>query len=334
MMFLVGLMGLMAVGATAVYGLDAGGSADEDDDTTNPTLDEDTQAGNDTSGTLDLLHAPEPDVLPNGDTGGVRAWGNALNDTLEGTENPDLLNGYQGDDRVSGLEGGDQIHGEDGNDTLLGNEGDDTLHGEDGNDELHGGAGNDALFGHNDSDTLYGGAGQDSLVGSEGNDHLFGGEGDDALHGDIGNDTLEGGSGADTLFGGWGDDVISGVTANGASDTATDYLNGGGGDDLIIAGNSDIVTAGEGADSIALGDWLSQEHQAEIMDFSAEEDSIMIVYDDQSGNEPDVTLEQDEDDPTRQHVVLNGERIASVANATGLSLAQVVLVGQSALAAP
>ncbi len=334
MMFLVGLMGLMAVGATAFYGIDDLTTDEESTDGADPNAEAgDSDSETDTDGLTDLLESDDPAELgeeqPPQD--GIIEGGNEQNETLEGTEGLDQLNGYEGDDLLLGREGGDILHGDAGQDTLHGDEGNDTLHGGAGHDQLQGEVGDDALFGHDDDDTLLGDAGDDSLVGSAGNDSLLGGEGDDALHGDLGNDTLQGDAGADTLFGGWGDDVLNGVSPNGEDDTDVDFLNGGGGDDLIIAGNADIVTAGGGADTIAVGDWLNQDHQAQILDYNPDEDSLMVAYDDANGAEPVVDLEADEDDPSQQHIVLNGVRIAAVANAADLTLDQIVLVGQTVL---
>ena len=144
--------------------------------------------------------------------------------------------------------------------------------------------------------------------------------------------------GQDTPFGGWGDDVVIGVTDDDTTEEADDidgrdYLNGGGGDDLIIAGRDDMVTAGAGEDSIVLGDWLSQDHQAEVLDFSAAEDSLMMFFDDSDGTDPEVSLEADEENATTQHLVLNGVRIAMIANAEGLSLDHITLLPQSSFGA-
>jgi Ca2+-binding RTX toxin-like protein len=183
-----------------------------------------------------------------------------------------------------------------------------------------------------------GGAGDDSLVGSEGDDMLDGGAGADALHGDLGDDALRGGADHDTLFGGWGDDILSGFEddpgTDGWNDTdVSDYLNGGGGDDLITAGAGDIVTGGAGADTILLGEWLSADHQAQILDFKPDEDTLMIVFNDLAGAEPDVDLAADPDNEGIQHIMLNGVAIAAVNNAAGLNAGHITLIGSSLLPA-
>ena len=327
MMFLVGLMGLMAVGATAIYGFDGSSTEDDSDPSLRIGPDDEHNEDAESDGLSNLILDEEPDVLPDD---GTIDWGGEDDDTIEGTAGLDQLNGYEGNDEVHGLEGDDRLLGDDGDDSLYGDEGNDVLHGGSGYDILFGGDDDDELYGHDDDDTLYGEDGDDSLIGSDGDDVLHGGTGDDALHGDLGDDTLVGGEGADTLFGGWGDDVINGVP-DGADDGTVDYLNGGGGDDLIVAGKDDIVTAGEGADTIALGDWLNQDHQAEILDYSVAEDSLMVVYDDTTGDEPDMSIEEDEDDPDRQHVMMNGVRIALVESDEEVTLDQIILIGQSTL---
>jgi hypothetical protein len=104
---------------------------------------------------------------------GVRFTGNALSNTVNGTQ------------------GNDSFRGGDGIDALVGNAGSDFLRGEAGNDVLKGGAGEDILNGGAGNDVLEAGTGADKLDGSAGNDTLvlqdlgfaeaFGGNGDDTL---------------------------------------------------------------------------------------------------------------------------------------------------------
>ncbi len=112
-----------------------------------------------------------------------------------------------------------------------------------------------------------------------------------------------------------------------------DTLWGAEGDDIITAGAGDIVTGGDGADSVLLGDWLSAGHQAHILDFMPEEDTIMVVFDDTSEDDPDVDLVPDAEDAGLQHVTLNGVPIAAVNNAAGLNAGHITLIGSSLLAA-
>ncbi|SLN57392.1 Hemolysin, chromosomal [Roseovarius litorisediminis] len=348
MFLLAGLLGVMAVGASAFIGLDMMPGDDDDQEENQDTATK--GAGVHTMPVTDLLNDAsedpgESDETPHETAGsddnpvmGQISSGGAGNDLIEGTSGIDMLNGYAGDDTVLGSEGDDHIYGDVGNDVLDGDAGDDNLHGGDGNDTLIGGDGADTLYGHNDDDSLSGGTGDDSLVGSAGNDLLLGGDGDDALHGDLGDDTLHGGQGSDTLFGGWGNDVIDGRSDEPSdsvtSDTDThDFLNGGGGDDFIIAGQGDVVTGGRGSDTIALSDWLDQPHQAEILDFNVDEDGLMVIYDHETDPDPEVSLERDEIDESRQHLLLNGVRIATIANAQNLGLEHITLMTENDLKA-
>ena len=94
---------------------------------------------------------------------------------------------------------------------------------------------------------------------------------------------------------------------------------------------NDANTEGASMNSSALEHWLAQEHQDEIMDFTVWDERLMIVYDDQSEEDPIVMLERDCVVPDRQYVVMNGVRIAAVDNAGDLTLDHIVLVGQSML---
>lgn len=339
MLVLAGLVGLMAIGATAFLAIDT--NPDDEDDVVSSSSEQEAAAADttqDMDGLTQLLDPSETGVFQPEQLDAPRGeiiTGSAENDTLTGTTGDDFMAGYDGDDLLDGHAGSNLVYGGDGNDTLIGGDGDDTLHGEDGNDLLFGGDGDDLLFGHDGDDTLYGGAGNDTLFGGMGNDLLVGGPGNNALHGYAGNNTLIGGAGADTLFGGAGDDVLGTLPATGENGydpehgPERNYLNGGAGDDLIYAGPGDVITTGAGQDTVVLGDWLSAEHQAEILDFEPEEDQLMIVYNNLPGDDPEVTLEFDEEVTDRQHVLLNGERIAFVENAQDLTLDHVVLLARS-----
>jgi Ca2+-binding RTX toxin-like protein len=76
------------------------------------------------------------------------------------------LAGNEYDNRIYGnvLGGNDTLDGGQGNDTLEGQAGNDVLTGGDGEDLLKGGAGNDTLVGGSFADTLTGGAGNDHFV--------------------------------------------------------------------------------------------------------------------------------------------------------------------------
>jgi hypothetical protein len=68
---------------------------------------------------------------------GTTVFGGDGSDTLEATR----AFGEAGDDRLSGTDGDDELSGGDGNDSLRGGYGSDALSGEAGNDQLYGGVG-------------------------------------------------------------------------------------------------------------------------------------------------------------------------------------------------
>lgn len=345
MLMLVGMMGMLAVGAFAFMGADdedealaaapdreeAGGDADT---AGGEVTDIDAMLGGGGQAMIDPAAGPDMDD----DTQGVSQdadpetpvdWGITTgeegDDTLTGTGENDFLVTYGGDDMASGGEGTDQIEGGAGNDSLFGGLGDDTLHGQEGDDLAEGGSGDDDLYGHGGDDTLVGGEGDDSLAGGMGDDMAHGGTGDDALHGNHGNDTLTGGEGADTLFGGYGDDLVNGLGSDGEDDGMTDYLNGGDGADDIIAGAGDVVAGGDGADNILLGGDTGAGPTTEIMDFVAGEDSLLIEYDD-SNDAPEVDLLRDENEEGLFRVLLDGAEVAVVHCTGGMDLDDIALV--------
>ncbi len=345
MLWLAGLMGLMAVGTVTFVtpvshdedefastsntrAIDPGAHADDfpDEEILDAELGIDPRGGDDAAILPPLVLTAADRVLVTDGTDGA-------DDMIGDTGNDRLFSGA-GDDTVEGAGGNDELRGGAGDDLLLGSDGADTLHGEDGADTLNGGAGDDALFGHNSGDTLQGGAGNDALQGSSGEDILDGGDGDDVMQGGLDNDTLHGGMGADTLFGGWGDDVIDGrVVGSGGDGDAGDFLNGGGGDDVIVAGAGDMVTAGTGTDAVVLGDWITDGNAAQITDYVVEDDSIVLIWDDSGADSevPQVGLSDDSETANRTLVLLNGVVVATV-NGTDLMPGDIALVPLSAAA--
>ena len=149
--------------------------------------------------------------------GGYFIYGDAEDNTLQGTEIHDEIAGWEGDDLLYGNGGDDVMWGNSGNDWLFGGWGNDELWGSEGNDYLFGEMGNDILVGESGDDFLvgaegedwlYGWDGNDFLTGGNGNDVLFGDEGEDVLFGDDGNDILIGGEGADHFYYSSGNDII------------------------------------------------------------------------------------------------------------------------------
>ncbi|WP_259400387.1 hypothetical protein [Roseovarius sp. SCSIO 43702] len=55
----------------------------------------------------------------------------------------------------------------------------------------------------------------------------------------------------------------------------------------------------------------------------------MIVFDDSRDSDPEVDVESDAKDPSRQHVLLNGERIAMIHNGFPLDASHINLLARS-----
>ena len=160
--------------------------------------------------------------------------GSNFDDTLEGDQKYNRLEGGAGNDTLIGHGGGDDYDGGAGNDTVVldGRRADytisydaasqtfsltqfgfgvvdhvtnvETLQFSDGAI-----AAASLLAGDNNDNTLLGTAVADDLSGAGGNDTLFGFGGDDRIDGGTGNDVLDGGDGNDTLIGGDGRDAAS-----------------------------------------------------------------------------------------------------------------------------
>ena len=340
MLWLAGLMGLMAVGTVTF--VDPQLSSEDDEDFIDPST-----TLPDATANLITMEIPEDNIEPDYDPRGgddaalLEPLDGSDSETVtlsEGTSDDDQIDGADGNDRVRGLDGNDFLNGDDGDDelrgdagadTLMGDGGADSLHGQDGDDAMFGGDQDDVLFGHNENDILDGGNGNDALQGSAGNDTLDGGDGDDILQGGLDDDTLIGGAGADVLFGGWGNDVLSGLMRNaaGEDDDDSDFLNGGDGDDSILVGAGDIVTAGNGADEIVLGDWLVSGDAAEIMDYTPADDSLVLVWDDSAAtsNEPQISITADPDTLDQSLIWMNGEVVATV-NGTDILPGDIALI--------
>ena len=122
--------------------------------------------------------------------------------------------------------------------------------------------------------------------------------------------------------------TFEGYTGSDYFENGTDipvYASGGGGDDTIIAGQSDIVTTGDGADVIVLGQWL-EDAATEIMDYDAADDSLLLVWDLKEDPDPQVAILADEADASVNHVLVNGTEIATVHGATPPDPLDIILV--------
>ena len=150
-----------------------------------------------------------------------------------------------------------------------------------------------------------------------------------------GDDLIVGGLGQDTIFGGDGDDTIIGTAIDDAgADTDTgDFLNGGDGDDTVYAGGGDTIHLGDGSDTLLVGTWVG-DTEALVQDFDAQEDKLVVVYDDAAGNDPEVQLVEDDDLPGVTFLVVDGASLLALQNADALTVADVELIGQSTVSAP
>lgn len=224
--------------------------------------------------------------------------------TLQGGEGDEQLFGTPDGDSLAGGAGQDSLRGGGGDDLLLGEDGADELRGEEGDDSLDGGAGDDTLLGGAGADRLQGGAGSDWLVGGLGHDHLTAG-------GD-GESTLDGDDGDDMLIGNWFD----------ADEIAGNFLNGGTGDDVLQLGAGDIASGGSGMDvfELALGQGGPL---AQITDFDPGQDRLVVVYQG-TGPLPSLGLAQGSL-PDAQILLLDGQPLAEISGASGLSAAAIEL---------
>ena len=160
-------------------------------------------------GTLDRVESTVSfSLLPTGAVENLTLLGNAVVGTGNALAN--TIIGSQGDNRLFGMAGNDVIYGGTGA----------------GDDRLAGGAGNDSLFGSDGNDFLIGNSGDDRLNGQDDDDVLIGGLGNDVLIGGNGEDRLIGGAGRELLFGGADADsfVFRHVSDSGATPTTRDAI--------------------------------------------------------------------------------------------------------------
>ncbi|TLP65877.1 hypothetical protein FEE96_10305 [Parasedimentitalea maritima] len=155
----------------------------------------------------------------------------------------------------------------------------------------------------------------DILSGGDGDDHLAGGLGDDQINGYDGDDLLDGGGDNDQLFGGEGVDT-------------RDFVNGGEGDDTLVAGANDVLTMGDGADQIIVGDWIDADQSIEMMDFDPTEDQLVLLWDLQTQPDPDIEVEADPDSPEYSVVRVNGTEVLRVNSTANLTASDITLLDQ------
>lgn len=271
----------------------------------------------------DDVRAVEPDTMIDGGHQDDIIVGRGGDDDMAGGDGADQMAGQDGADWMQGGAGADIELGGAGGDTLQGGSGNDQLQGEAGNDWLVGGAGNDTLTGHDGADHLYGSAGQDTAQGGTGDDRLDGGADADWLAGGAGADTMIGGTGADTLDGGLGQDVLEGRDGPGAF-PEMDFLNGGEGDDVLHIGAGDYATGGAGADWFELADMAAGDAIANIADYDATEDALVVVFDPAMHPDPVLSLETSENSGD-VIVLLDGVPLAMVQGGAGMTLDDVLM---------
>ncbi len=169
---------------------------------------------------------------------------------------------------IAGTDGDDKIFAAvtTSNETFLGLDGNDVI-------DTLAGAGNNTLFGGNGDDELF----------AFSNDQAFGGNGNDTLYSD--------GEGSNRLFGGDDNDTIF-------SDR-NDAVFGDAGDDTIFGGTSNNkLTGGAGKDTFYLTPNGVPENPNQILDFSSDEDTILITAIPEVESFRSLIFEQTGDDTT------------------------------------
>lgn len=191
----------------------------------------------------------------------------------------DQVFGFEGDDILdaSNGEGNNLLEGGLGSDRLLANNYD-TLKGDGGEDSLYavGSLGFNILAGGDNDDELFVvEGGNNELDGGQGSDRLtvLDGSGDNTLSGGFGNDYLEvsNATGNNSLYGDEGDDILIGGLGS-------DRLFGGVGEDILFGGTKGSqLTGGAVADRFFLTSAAIPEVPIEVLDFTTNEDKIIVA---------------------------------------------------------
>lgn len=208
--------------------------------------------------------------------------------TKVGTNKPETINGTSGIDVIVAKGGSDQINGKGGDDIICA---------DGGNDVVSGGGGVDIILGSTGNDTLKGGPGGDYLLGQKGADTYKGGSDPDTVAFstspspvivDLGAGTATG-EGSDKLF------DINVVFGSSFADTlvgddATNFLYGEDGNDTIRGlGDLDLITPGNGDDSVDGGNTAGEGFDLDIVYFTGPDDvTVNLQTGDATGQGIDV----------------------------------------------
>ena len=152
----------------------------------------------------------------------IEIWGaerqrlSSGNDTKNGGNYSELINGIGGEDTIRAMGGNDTVNGGNGADWINGNWGQDMIYGD---------LGDDFLLGGRNQDLVQGGDGNDWVNGNRGSDLVFGGYGDDTVRGGQDDDIIDGGEGNDQY---WGDLGADQFRHSGGIDEVMDFDFGSG----------------------------------------------------------------------------------------------------------
>jgi Ca2+-binding RTX toxin-like protein len=190
---------------------------------------------------------PDPDI---------DGTGNALDNTLIGTEGANILDGGAGADRMEGNDGGDIYIVDDAGDVVIEFLGA-------GIDLVRSSV--DFILGANlENLELTTGAGNISGTGNALANEITGNDSDNVLTGLAGNDVLEGGAGADTMLGGTGndiyyvDDALDAVTELASQGTdlvrsTVTYTLGANVENLELIGGGNVDGTGNALNNVIIG---------------------------------------------------------------------------------
>lgn len=207
--------------------------------------------------------------------------GTSGNDSIVGTDRPDLIFAGAGNDVINGGLGMDHMYGEAGNDSYTVDDGRDVVvEAESNGDDVINASvdysltdnverltlGGEAVAGDGNAldNTITGNGYGNVLNGQDGNDTLLGNGGNDQLDGGSGNDYLDGGSGSDSMYGGEGNDTYVVASAgdmvqeweDGGIDTvraSISYMLGYEMENLVLTGSSGLSGSGNELDNVITG---------------------------------------------------------------------------------